>query len=133
MSSFQPSSILRTALIADAAASGVSAVLMLAGASMLERFTGLPAALLRGAGLILIPFVAFVGYLAAQARLTGAAVWAVIVCNALWVMGSTLLLLGGWVAPTTLGYAFVIAQAVAVAVFVELQYIGLRRPSQITA
>ena len=133
MSSFQPSPTLRTALIADAAASGVSAVLMLASAGMLEGFTGLPAALLRGAGLILVPFVAFVGYLAAQARLTAAAVWAVIVCNALWVAGSTLLLLSGWVALTALGYAFVIAQAAAVAVFAELQYTGLRRPNRITA
>jgi hypothetical protein len=100
---------------------------------MLERFTGLPADLLRGAGMILVPFVAFVGYLPAQAQLTAAAVWAVIVCNALWVAASMLLLLSGWVAPTALGYAFVIAQAVAVAVFAELQYVGLRRPSQITA
>jgi hypothetical protein len=133
MSSFQPSPILRTALIADAAASGVSAVLMLAGAGMLEGFTGLPAVMLHGAGLILVPFVAFVGYLAARAQLTAAAVWGVIVCNALWVAGSMLLLLSGWVAPTALGYAFVIAQAVAVAIFAELQYVGLRRPRQITA
>jgi hypothetical protein len=32
------------------------------------------------------------------------------------------------VAPTLLGYAFVVAQAVVVALLGELQYMGLRRP-----
>ena len=31
-------------------------------------------------------------------------------------------------APTLLGYAFVIAQALVVAVFAELQFMGLRKP-----
>jgi hypothetical protein len=33
----------------------------------------------------------------------------------------------GWVAPTWLGYAFVLVQAVVVALFAELQFFGLRR------
>jgi hypothetical protein len=37
------------------------------------------------------------------------------------------LLVSGWVAPTALGYAFVIAQAAVVAVLAELQIAGLRR------
>jgi hypothetical protein len=53
----------------------------------------------------------------------------VIVTNALWAAASVVLLLSGWVAPTALGYAFVIAQAAVVAVFGELQYTGLRRPA----
>jgi hypothetical protein len=32
------------------------------------------------------------------------------------------------VSPSLLGYAFVVAQAVVVALFGELQYVGLRRP-----
>jgi hypothetical protein len=133
MSSFQPSSILRMALIADAVASGASAVLMLAGAGLLEGFTGLPATLLREAGLVLIPFVAFVAYLGTRAQVAAGAVWTVIALNALWVAGSALLLVSGVVAPTAFGYAFVIAQAVAVGVLAELQYIGLRRPNGATA
>jgi hypothetical protein len=54
-------------------------------------------------------------------------VQAIIALNLLWVVGSMGLLMGGWVAPTALGTAFVIAQAVAVGVFAELQFIGLRR------
>jgi hypothetical protein len=37
------------------------------------------------------------------------------------------------VAPTALGTAFVIAQAAVVALFAELQFIGLRRQSLVTA
>jgi hypothetical protein len=53
-------------------------------------------------------------------------VWVVIGLNAMWVVESGLLLIGDWVQPTTLGIAFVIAQAVAVGVFAELQYFSVR-------
>jgi len=43
------------------------------------------------------------------------------------VIDSALLLLSGWGQPSTLGVAFVIAQAVAVGIFAELQFIGQRR------
>jgi hypothetical protein len=59
-------------------------------------------------------------------------VQAIIALNLLWVVGSMGLLMGGWVAPTALGTAFVIAQAVVVGVFAELQFVGLRR-AQATA
>ena len=39
----------------------------------------------------------------------------------------------GFVAPTLLGYAFVIAQAIVVGVFAELQFIGLRRQDAVAA
>jgi len=51
----------------------------------------------------------------------------VILINALWVAASIVLLLSGWVAPNALGTVFVIVQALAVAVFADLQYLGVRR------
>jgi hypothetical protein len=128
MSHFHPSLFLRRSLILDAVASGATGALMLAGAGLLEGWLGLPAALLRAAGLVLVPYVAFVGYLAARETLAPAAVWTVVAANGLWAAASIGLLLSGWVAPTALGYAFVIAQAAVVAVFGELQYVGMRRP-----
>ena len=128
MSHFHPSPFLRRSLILDAVASGATGALMLAGAGLLEGWLGLPAALLRAAGLVLVPYVAFVGYLATRETLTPAAVWTVVAANGLWAAASIGLLLSGWVAPTALGYAFVIAQAAVVAVFGELQYVGMRRP-----
>ena len=51
----------------------------------------------------------------------------IIAINALWVAASFGLLVSGAVTPTLLGYAFVIAQALAVALLAELQFVGFRR------
>ena len=119
---------LRRALLVDAAASGLTGALMLAGAGMLTDLLGLPAALLRGAGLVLVPYVAFVAIVAARAHISIAAVWAVIACNAVWTVASVALVIDGFVTPTALGTVFVIGQAVAVAALGVLQYVALRRP-----
>ena len=118
---------LRRALAADAIVTGVAAAQMLFGAGLLTGLLGLPEPLLRYAGLSLIPFVAIVGYLASRENPSRAAVWGVVAYNVLWAIDSVLLLVSGYVAPTALGYAFVIAQASAVAVFAQLQYVGLKR------
>lgn len=119
-------SLLRVALLADAAASGATGLLTLLGAGLLDGLLGLPAALLREAGAILIPYVAFVTYVGTRSTMARPAVWAIILCNALWAGASVLLLLSGWVAPTVLGYIFVIAQAAIVALLGILQYVGLQ-------
>ena len=51
----------------------------------------------------------------------------IIAINALWVAASFGLLVSGAVAPNLLGYGFVVMQALAVAVFAELQIVGVRR------
>jgi hypothetical protein len=51
----------------------------------------------------------------------------VIVANAIWAVDSIILLLSGWLTPNALGYAFIIFQALVVAAFAEIQYIGMRR------
>jgi hypothetical protein len=118
---------LRRLLLADAAISGATGVLMLAAATLLERWLALPAPLLRAAGFSLLPFAALVLYLAKRDVLPRGGVWTVIALNFAWVLGSAALLLAGGVAPNGLGYAFVIVQAIAVAGLGELQYMGLRR------
>lgn len=133
MSSFHPSSFLRNALTADAAASGATALLLIVAAGILEPWLGLPTALLRGAGLVLLPYVAFVAFIATRASPAAGAVWTVIAMNAAWTAASLLLLVSGWVAPTVLGYVFVVAQAAVVAGLGELQYMGLRRPASMAA
>jgi hypothetical protein len=118
---------LRYAVLADAVASGATALLMIAGADLLTGLLGLPVALMREAGLVLVPYVALVAFVGTRETISRPAVRTIIVLNVLWVAGSALLLVGGWVAPTLLGYAFVVAQAVAVGILAELQFIGLRR------
>ena len=53
--------------------------------------------------------------------------------NALWVAESVAILALGWVAPNALGVAFVLAQALIVAVFAGLQAVGLRGTAALPA
>ena len=127
MSTFRPSTFLRIALLGDAVASGATGLLMALGAGLLVGVLGLPESLLRWAGLILLPYAAVVAFFGTRERLSRGAVWTVIALNAVWVVDSIVLLLGGWVNPTGLGTAFVVFQAVVVAGFADAQYLGLRR------
>src|SRR5215471_1136392 len=127
MSNVYSHPFLRNVLVLDAAASGATGLLLVAGAGVLEDLLGLPVALLREAGLILIPYVAFVAWAATREPIARGAVWAIIALNALWALASVGLLVSGLVAPTALGYTFVIAQAAVVALLGELQYAGLNR------
>lgn len=124
---------LRFALLADAVASGATGLMMLAGADLLTSLLGLPVALMREAGLLLVPYVALVAFVGTRQQIPHGAVKAIIALNVAWVAGSIGLLMSGIVAPTVLGYAFVIFQAVVVGVFAELQFIGLRREQAATA
>ncbi len=133
MSIFAISSFLRRALLADAIVSGASGLLMFGGASFLTDMLALPEALLRYAGLILLPYSAYVAYVATREHLSRTAVLSVIAVNALWTLDSIALLLMGWVMPNALGYGFVIAQALVVAAFAEAQYIGMQRQENATA
>jgi hypothetical protein len=123
----------RRALLLDAVASGATALLLVLAARLLADLLGLPTALLRYAGVILVPFVAFVAWVATRPAVLPPAVWTIIICNALWVVASVGLLVGNWVDPTALGYAFVIAQAVVVGLFAELQVVGLRNVRTVSA
>lgn len=127
MSHARPSALLRWALILDAVASGAMGLLLLAAAGVLAAYLGLPGALLQAAGAILLPWTVLVAFLATRDRLRPPLLWTVVALNALWVAASLLLLVSGWVAPTALGLVFVLAQAAAVAVLTEAQFVGLRR------
>jgi hypothetical protein len=124
---------LRWALFADAAASGGTGLLMLLFSRPLEGLLHLPADLLFNAGLLLVPYAGLIAFLGTRAMVPNWAVWAVIGANVLWAIDSMLLLAGSWVAPSVLGYAFVIGQAAVVALFAELQFMGLRRSTLVSA
>lgn len=119
-------SFLRAALLGDAIASAATGLLCAAGAGLLAGPLGLPEVLLRGAGLVLLPYAAAVLWLGLRESAPRAAIVAVIAANVLWVLDSLLLLASGWVAPTGLGTAFVIVQALAVAGFAAAQSLALR-------
>lgn len=118
---------LRRALAADALASGATGLMMAAGAGLLTSPLGLPEALIREAGVVLIPYTALVGFLASRPTISVPAAWAVAAFNAVWAVDSVLLLLSGYVTPTLLGTAFTLFQATVVGGFAILQVIGLQR------
>jgi hypothetical protein len=118
---------LRRVLVADAFISGAAGVLMAVGAPVLQPMLGVPATLLQVAGTSLIPFAAFLRYLARREPPDRAWIWAVIALNLAWVAGSAALVVTGHVELTALGYAFVLVQAAMVVAFAEAQYLGLRK------
>jgi hypothetical protein len=133
MMTVQSSPFLRRVLLADAFTCIATGLLMLLGAHSLESVLGLPAPFLQKTGLVLLPIAAFIGYVGTRASISRRLVWVVIAGNALWVLDSIALLMSGWVMPTALGQAFIVVQAVAVAVLAELEYIGLRRTVMVAA
>lgn len=128
-----PSLLLRRALQLDTLATGAMAVLLTFGAGYLASFLNLPEAFLRFSGVALIGWTAIVGFLAIRETMSKAIVWAVIAGNAVWTIDSLALLATNWIAPNTLGIAFIVMQAIAVGLFAELQYMGLRKSESAVA
>jgi hypothetical protein len=123
----QPAKLLSFALLADAATSGLSGILLTSSAAALGPLLGLPVDLLRYAGLLFLPWAALLAYAGTRPRLPKTLVWFIIAFNAIWAIESAMAIALGWLQPNALGVVFVLAQAAAVGVLAELQFIGLRR------
>lgn len=121
------SPLLKYALMGDAAASGATGLLLAAGAAFLSPLLGFDASFMQTAGMILIPFAAFVAWMGTRHPAPRLAVWAIIAINVVWVIESGLTLTSGAHQPTMLGFAFVFAQAAVVLAFAIAQFVGLTR------
>lgn len=131
MSAHPVTPLLRLALRADALASGAVGAVLLLGADALAGPLGLSELLLRSLGVVLLAWCVGLWVLAARERIAGRVAWAVVVVNVVWAVESLLLPAIGWLAPTTLGTAFLVLQAAIVAGFAALQAVairGARRP-----
>ena len=122
-----PSTLLRRALQADAIFSGTGAVILTLGAAELAPLINLPEALLREAGLFLIAYAAFVGWLGTRASFRKILAAAVVAGNAAWTLSSIALIFSGTVTPNLLGEMMLAMQSVVVGILAEMQFIGLRR------
>ena len=123
--SLDRAAFLRRVLFVDAATCVATGALLSLDSGPLAPLLGLPAALLFYSGVSLFPIAAFMLWIALRGEILRPGVWLVIAGNAGWVLGSAAILIA--LAPTALGYAFVIAQAVVVAALAELEYTGLRK------
>jgi len=121
-----PGPTLRLALWTDAVASSASALPMIVAAPWLGALTGLPDGLLQPVGLALLPYVAYLVWLATRPAVPVAAAWAPIVLNLLWAVDCIALAALVTPRPNGLGLAFIGLQAAAVLVFAAWQFAGLR-------
>lgn len=119
-------SLLGRSLLLDGVVSGATGALMFLAAAPLAGLLGLHESLLRIAGFSLLPFAALLVFLAVRPTVSRPLVWGIVVVNVMWAVDSLLLLTTDWVAPTALGYAFTVFQAVAVAGFAAIEYFGMR-------
>lgn len=127
MSLSSNSSFLRRVLVIDAAISGATGLLMVVGAGPLQNLLSVPAPLFRYAGVSLLPFAALLLMLSQRETIDRSTVWTIIALNLAWVVASVVLPFSGAIQPNLFGYLFILGQAAAVAVFAEMQYVGLRR------
>lgn len=132
MSIFASSRFLPRVMAADALSCAATGALQLGLTDALARLTGLPAALLIGTGVFLLAYAALAAWMASRPVPPRRLVGLVVVGNLAWAVGGVALLASGLVAHTLLGVAWVLAQAVAVIVLAELQWMGLRatRPAR---
>ena len=93
MRSIKSVAFLRRVLVVDAVSSAALGLAMLTFTSFTANLLDLPIDLLTEAGLVLLPFAAFVGYVASREQPPRPAVWVIIAINALWVVDSVLLLM----------------------------------------
>lgn len=127
MSVLTSPNFLRNVLWADAASCLGSGLLQVLLTGTMASMLGLPAALLSGTGIFLLVYAAAVGFVATRRPLARAVIWLLVVGNLGWAIACVALLVSGGVAVTALGTAYVLVQALTVAVLAELQWYGLRR------
>jgi hypothetical protein len=119
--------LLRSALWLDALACSALGVLATAGAPALERALGTPAGLARPLGGLLLGAAALVATIASRPRLDARAVGGIIALNVAWALGSVVVALFGPPVLTGRGRRVIVAQAVATALLVGLEVLGLGR------
>ena len=112
---------LKTILLADAAACLAMGALLIAGASPLAAVTEIPAALSTWAGVLLLPVATFIAAAAFRFSHMTAMAGIIILGNIAWIVASMALLVMDLIAPNAFGTAFIIAQALAVAVLTWLE------------
>ena len=130
---FDNGNFLRRALVLDASASGILGVVMALAPGFVGRLLNLPIPFVLYIGIFFVAFALPRFVLARLARPAPALVWLIIIGNAGWALASIAILFTGLIAPNTLGIIVIAGQALAVALFAELEFIGQRRLSAVAA
>ncbi|MEU8133712.1 hypothetical protein [Streptodolium elevatio] len=124
---------LRSVLYLDAIVTGANGVAYLALAQVLDSFLGIDAAVLYGIGAFLTLYAIDVALVARKAAISRAAVVVIVLLNAAWAVGSITLAVTDTLTMTTVGTTWAIMQAAVVALFADLQLMGLRTKTRTQA
>lgn len=111
----------RNLLLLDAVTCAVMGLLLVAAHGFIAGLTGIPSPLLLWAGAVLFPVAAFIAVIGTRRPPPAAGILLIVLGNTAWVIGSVLLVVMDWIAPNALGVAFILLQAVAVALFAVLE------------
>jgi hypothetical protein len=127
MSIFASPRFLRHVMLADAASCLATGALQVAFTQPLSQLLALPAPLLAATGWFMLAYAAAAAWVGTRLPVPRSLVAVFAAGNLGWAVGCVALLAAGGLQPTGLGYAWVLAQAVTVAVLAELQWTGMRR------
>jgi hypothetical protein len=119
--------LLRLALRADAIFCLATGAISLVEAQPLGALLGVAPLALSILGAVVAVYGAFLLYTAAQAQISRRIALVALVLDAIWVIDSLVLLIGGWLPLTSAGMWTIGLVALAVATLAELKFFGLRR------
>ncbi len=124
----QQSTLLKKGLRGNAVFSALSGTIALIAAPALASFTGLTAPIIFYIlGVVLLVYAADLWWVSSKEPIDQRFAWAAIILDVLWILGSTLILITGWLSLTVAGRWTIFFLAEIVAIFAIIQYIGLRR------
>lgn len=126
MSLFASPRFLSRVMAADAVSCAATGALQLIFGTALARWTGLPAPLLLATGAFLLAYAGAAAWMASRALPPRRLIGLVVAGNFAWAAACIGLLAVAGASIGSLGWAWVLAQAVVVVVLAELQWMGLR-------
>ena len=120
---------LRSAMALDAIITAANGVAYLVLAGPLGDLFGLDPAILRGVGVFLLAFSVLVWRVGVRegSPSSRGAVLGVVFVNASWTVASLVTAIAGFFDPATVGTVWIVAQALVVGGFAELQLAGLKK------
>jgi hypothetical protein len=127
MHALTPSPLLRFALRLDGVVSSAAGVATCSQFASLSGVLGAPAEVVLRIGAFMLIYGVTIGWISTRAQVDQRLTWFVAVGNLIWAIVSVLLTATHWIAPTTSGIALILGQALIVAGFAALQYLGLRQ------
>ncbi len=124
---------LRNVLRLDALSCLACGALQVAMPGQMADWLSLPQPLIAWTGEFLLAYAALVLFISWRQPTPRGAVWTLVAGNLAWGLACVALLLAPAFQPSPLGMAYVVLQALTVALMAGLQFIGLRRQAPVPA